>query len=241
MKKLIVIALICLLFAENLASAETIDLTGLAFEVPAGFTQTANAEYADVDQRVMITASVQDPDGKNLETFLEETAVQPDWETVLVDPNKTVNNIPFGMIVLKGEDGFKRIAVFMGTESAYLISYETKGEFTDADGMAWTNILSSVTAENIVGGLNYTIISTNEYARAEGLGMVYRVYTPDGQVDADTAVKIFWDIVDQDFTYDLHTVFFYDMESAADGSGMAYGQVAQDDYATVPEFEPFSY
>lgn len=241
MKKIIVMALVLLMICIP-ACAEVCDMGGFSFEVPAGYIDLQSEDgalYVSADNTVALICTAMPSGGATLQDAMTFYQMMYFGDDAYVSEH-TVRDISFGRISGKcGDFEYGSANIFLDAENAYclIMAVLDKSNFDEAQLL---NTLMSVqvggnTTEDVAG--SYEIVSTSEYARTPYQGMVYRVYCPE-ELTAELAQQIF-DAVSND-GYAIHTVFYYDMRSAADGSGSAIGRMLQDDPTVIPEFEPMN-
>lgn len=241
MKKLIGITLALLMLCAP-AFAEVCDMGGFSFEVPAGYINLQSEDgalYVSDDNTVALICTAMPSGGATLSDAMTFYQMLYFGEDANVSEH-TVRDIPFGCVSGKcGDFEYGSANIFLDGENAYclIMAVLDKSNFDEAQLL---NILMSVqvggnTAEDAAG--SYEIVSTSEYARTPYKGMVYRVYCPE-ELTAELAQQIFDEVSNDGFA--IHTVFFYDMRSAAEGGGSAIGRMLQDDPTVIPEFEPMN-
>ena len=240
MKKIFALLLVLLLCAAP-ACAELLQIGDFGIEIPAGYVGGYSEEdggyiYANTEGVAHVIMLTPVEDDMALADFVD--ALVPitfsGEEDVLVDHDKTIGSHKFSRASHRYDDGSTvKLSVYdCGSDFAIWMTLTAAG--ADLDDMEYANMLSSVQLPS-----NYEIVSTDEYARTPWQGIIFRVYVEEPLTE-ELAKLIYRDLFTESLGYDIYGVFFYDMISAADGSGSALGRILQEDVTDfAPEFESY--
>lgn len=219
------------------AHAEAVEMPGLSFEVPAGFSKLETTEpglytyqKASSAEGVLGYCLINDM-GWNLPEATNALAASVGCQESGISTSYNIDGQPISYLYYS-QDGHKvRMMIAASADYIYAIGYIGDDERT------WNNIVWSIQAENLIGIGGYEIINTQEYVRIPLRGRSFRVYTEAGKIEADTAMNIWNELYykNRHEGYDLTSVWFYDMRSAAE-SGLPYGQIMQDELSQEVEY-----
>ena len=229
MARKICFLILVLIFTCFAAYAEIVEMPDLVFEVPAGFTKLETNDpgiYSYVNsstgEGVMGFCAYNDIDlnlQEATDLLINQEGIDPD---VHVNRNYTKGQ-PISYVT--GTTNGQKMQMVVAANANYIYSVIYIG----ADEYTWSNIIGSIKGTDLIGVGGYEIVSTQEYVRIPLHGLSYRIYTPAGRIDAETAMAIWEELNYKNIYegYDLTSCWFYDMKSAA-GNGMPYGQIMQD-------------
>lgn len=169
--------------------------------------------------------------GENLDELSRMFAQSNGIDESIISKNYNKGQ-PIALMRMAKDDYFTQYIVMTNGIYGYAIGYSGNND------LLFYNLLYGIETEGLIGVGGYEIVSTQEYYRIPLKGFSYRIYTENGRVDENTAKEIWWELSYKNIYegFDLTTVWFYDMKSAA-GIGSPYGMISQDELGQEIKYE----